>query len=414
MTLQEQIEGKKLAEIWTIARIRELGIPEADAARLAGGIHMWETEETKGQRGNTISTNRQVWEHCRHVAEIQELYEHLLNNSTVLTRSKQKSASVVKPSPKKVGKKTSKLRIADIIRDEATQPRSEMNDTVVAQYAELMQGDTVFPPVVVFHSEGAYVLADGFHRVAAAELAGLEKIEVDVREGSRRDAILFALDANSKHGLNWTNADKRRAVTLLIEDEEWNKWSTRVIASRCGVSHTFVNNLRRKLSVNGLQMEERKVVRNGTEYTMQTKGAGKKVEIPKAAVPDVGTQEHQDADEPDVAAIIPGAAEETLDQCTPGGDEILLAFLRTSHKGSVPEMFRRAEEEIESKWPGFFEGVLGRIPEDRARMLREELGICKEREKNKENCMVECLENEVIEDEERDSVNKAAHSPKEA
>ncbi|MBT4818826.1 MAG: ParB N-terminal domain-containing protein [Lentisphaerae bacterium] len=407
MTLQEQIEGKKLAEIWTIARIRELGIPEGDAARLAGGIHMWETEETKGQRGNTISTNRQVWEHCRHVAEIEELYEHLLNNSTVLTRSKQKSASVVKPSPKKVGKKTAKLRIADIIRDEATQPRSEMNDAVVAQYAELMQGDTVFPPVVVFHSEGTYVLADGFHRIAAAELAGLEEIESEVREGSRRDAILFALDANSKHGLNWTNADKRRAVTLLLEDEEWSKWSTRVIAGRCGVSHTLVSNLRRELSVNGLQMEERKAVRNGTEYTMQTDRIGK-----DGAKEVDDTSPAADLEPAAVEALIPGEPSASLG--APTGEDVLLIFLESSNRRSVGEVFQAVKQEFERRWPGLFGRVMLQVPDSTRDLMCEEWGICKEREKNEENCMVECLENEVRRDEERDSVNKAAHSPKKA
>ncbi len=64
-----------------------------------------------------------------------------------------------------------------------------------------MESGTKFPPVTVFHDGERNWLADGFHRVAASKRAGFLDIEVDLRQGSRRDAILFSLGANATHGL---------------------------------------------------------------------------------------------------------------------------------------------------------------------------------------------------------------------
>ena len=55
----------------------------------------------------------------------------------------------------------------------------------------------VFPPVIVFHDGADYWLADGFQRLIAAEELGLTEFSADVREGTRRDAILYAVGANA-------------------------------------------------------------------------------------------------------------------------------------------------------------------------------------------------------------------------
>jgi transposase-like protein len=92
-----------------------------------------------------------------------------------------------------------------------------------------------------------------------------------LRSGPRRDAIVHAAGANADHGLRRTNADKRRAVETLLRDGEWSQWSDREIARRCQVSAPLVGNIRRELSVNGLQIETtRKVERGGKTYEMET------------------------------------------------------------------------------------------------------------------------------------------------
>jgi hypothetical protein len=132
------------------------------------------------------------------------------------------------------------IALADLTRDPELACRAAgVNKATAAEYAEAMKAGAPFPPVVVFvDQKGAHWLADGFHRCAAAELAGLAELPADVRQGSRKDALLYAASANSAHGLRRTNADKRRAVLLVLS--AYPKWSDRKIGEACGVSHPFV------------------------------------------------------------------------------------------------------------------------------------------------------------------------------
>ena len=143
------------------------------------------------------------------------------------------------------------LPLADIRTDGGTQPRAQIDWPTVAEYRLALQGGAVFPPVIVYHDGEAYWLADGFHRLAAAAANEDEGIEVDIRQGTQRDAVLYSVGANSSHGLRRTNADKRRAVLRLLEDEEWRQWSDPVIAAKCAVSQPFVLKLRREEGYNG-------------------------------------------------------------------------------------------------------------------------------------------------------------------
>ncbi len=166
-----------------------------------------------------------------------------------------------------------KLDTCLIRTDGGTQPRAGIDRAVVAEYADAMHNGAVFPPVSVFFDGTEYWLADGFHRLFAAAEAGLSEIEAEVRPGTRRDAILHAAGANATHGLRRTNEDKRRAVTLLLNDEDWRQWSDREIARRCGVSNNFVGELRRSLSSDD-SGERVYTTRHGTIATMNTANIG--------------------------------------------------------------------------------------------------------------------------------------------
>jgi hypothetical protein len=142
-----------------------------------------------------------------------------------------------------------------------------------------------FPPVVLFTDGERYWVGDGFHRILAASRAGLKQIAAHVRLGTHRDAILFGISANNDHGLPRTHADKRKAVELLLGDEEWRQWSDREIARRCGVGNWLVSRLRRSASVCNTQIA-RKVERGGTVYEMKkTKPVPTPEPAPVAAEP---------------------------------------------------------------------------------------------------------------------------------
>ena len=109
-----------------------------------------------------------------------------------------------------------------------------------------MKAGAEFPPVVVFtDSNSVHWLADGHHRISAAESAGLTEIAVEQRFGERRAAILYSLGANAAHGQRRSNDDKRRAVDKMLDDKEWETWADNRIAEHCGVSDTFVTQRRK-------------------------------------------------------------------------------------------------------------------------------------------------------------------------
>lgn len=136
------------------------------------------------------------------------------------------------------------IALSAIRTDGGTQARAGLCEETVEEYAAHLKTGASMPRVVVFHDGADHWLADGFHRVAAYLRAGRKVIPADVRQGTRRDAVLHACGANAEHGLRRTNADKRRAVETLLRDEEWRAWSDREIAQRCGVSHPFVGAIR--------------------------------------------------------------------------------------------------------------------------------------------------------------------------
>ena len=168
---------------------------------------------------------------------------------------------------------TERLPLAHINIEDSPQIRAMNSYGTIGEYAEAYREGATFPPVVVFFDGTDHWLADGFHRTRAAQMAGLEDIDADVRPGTRRDAILYAAGANATHGLRRANADKRRAVELLLSDPEWSQWSDREIARRAQVHHQLVARLRAERHLDD-HPDGRIVRRGGTSYTMTVGGIG--------------------------------------------------------------------------------------------------------------------------------------------
>ena len=166
----------------------------------------------------------------------------------------------------------SQLLITDIHCNGGTQPRAELDQFTIDDYADNMANGDTFPPVAVFYDGAEYWLADGYHRLEAHKQLGLVHIEADIRQGTQRDAVLFSVGANAQHGKRRTNADKRRAVLTLLEDREWVKWSNVQVSKQCSVGESFVRSLRIKRSDDD---ERTYTTKHGTTTTMKIGKIGK-------------------------------------------------------------------------------------------------------------------------------------------
>lgn len=159
-----------------------------------------------------------------------------------------------------------------VVTDAGTQARAGLNEQAVEEYKDAMLAGETFPAGVAFYDSGRYFCAAGFHRHEAAVRAGRETFPFEVRKGGRREALIYSLSDNARHGLRLSNADKRRKVELALADEELSKWSNREIASLCGgFSHSFVGDVREALT--GSRTPAEVLARRGdTEYTVSTAG----------------------------------------------------------------------------------------------------------------------------------------------
>lgn len=182
------------------------------------------------------------------------------------------------------------LPLDQIQRHETTQPREHVSAQVIEEYSDEMaaRADGVvinktgqaWPALVVYEDtsgegEPVHWLADGYHRLAAAERAGLAQIQVELHEGTLKDAVLYSVGANQTHGLRRTSADKQRAVRRALAvagSEQSDNW----IAERCGVSAPTVAKVRAALEQEGkIEPSSRRIGRDGREQ--YTKHQGRRV-----------------------------------------------------------------------------------------------------------------------------------------
>ncbi|NDJ20926.1 hypothetical protein GS682_04560 [Nostoc sp. B(2019)] len=195
----------------------------------------------------------------------------LISGINALEAAKKVGQALILASVQKVRIESLKIQIAVIKLDGGTQSRAGINQQTIDEYAIAWREGAKFPLVILFYDGENYWLGDGYHRCISAKLAGLTEIEADIRQGTRRDAVLYSVGANSSHGLRRTNDDKRRAIATLLNDEEWCQWSDREIARRTGTHHDTVGRIRAELSGGIRQIDERKVERGGTAYTQKPK-----------------------------------------------------------------------------------------------------------------------------------------------
>ncbi|MBV8381586.1 MAG: ParB-like nuclease domain-containing protein [Planctomycetaceae bacterium] len=138
------------------------------------------------------------------------------------------------------------LPLDDLVLDPNLNLRDRLDDFTVERYAEAWER---IPPVTVFEMDGRWLLADGFHRHAAAVMLGRPVLPAEVRQGTFSEALDFVAGVNLFHGLPLTRVERRRAVDIKLRLH--HDWSDRRLAEELGVSRELVAKTRRSLIENG-------------------------------------------------------------------------------------------------------------------------------------------------------------------
>jgi hypothetical protein len=166
------------------------------------------------------------------------------------------------------------LSLKKLRLDGGTQAREQLNEFSVKDYVESYAKGERLPPPVAFYDGRHYWLADGFQRVEAKRRLCAEDVDVEVRHGTQRDAVLYAAGANAEHGTRRTVEDKRRAVRMILSDKEWRSRTAAWVADVCRVSLDLVQKEYGQAAVEGP-----KVARDGRVFN---KRPGPKPEKRKA------------------------------------------------------------------------------------------------------------------------------------
>jgi len=177
------------------------------------------------------------------------------------------------------------LALSEIQVREALRCRVQENEQTIIEYMERFveykravaageQPKYPFPPISVWHDGEQYILLGGFHRVAAARMAGIDRLPAVVFQGTEDKAFEIALQDNNTHGLRLSAGDKKYSIekALLLFS---NKMSLRAIAALAGCSVSYVSGIHKKLYTIMPPKEDVKIGRDGKKYPVKRKDANR-------------------------------------------------------------------------------------------------------------------------------------------
>ncbi len=150
----------------------------------------------------------------------------------------------------------SALRLDQIALDDRAWPRDALDEERIELFAEMIHdareasgGDPLPALVVVADGCGGYLLADGRHRYEALRRLGLQgaRVQLFTADGRAPEHLAYelALRYATVSAKPLTTAEKRGAIDRLIDERP--ELSNRQIARLVGVSHSTVNEHRRRV-----------------------------------------------------------------------------------------------------------------------------------------------------------------------
>jgi ParB-like chromosome segregation protein Spo0J len=99
------------------------------------------------------------------------------------------------------------VRISSLLQGPIESTRPHLNPERIAHFvSHLDESD----PVTVFETDEGLMLADGHHRVAAASQLARTSIKAQVRRGSHKDVLEFAVHLSSEEGNDERGGRPRR------------------------------------------------------------------------------------------------------------------------------------------------------------------------------------------------------------
>ncbi len=140
------------------------------------------------------------------------------------------------------------LPVDELVLDPNLNLRDKLDEFTVERYVEAWNR---LPPVTIFEVDGRWLLADGFHRHAAAVKSGKNQIPAEIRQGTFSDALDFVAGVNLFHGLPLTRSERRRAVEVKLRLH--HDWSDRRLSEELGASRELIAKVRKNL-VDGGQL----------------------------------------------------------------------------------------------------------------------------------------------------------------
>jgi ParB-like chromosome segregation protein Spo0J len=139
------------------------------------------------------------------------------------------------------------LALAKVVVDPTIQIRRTNHEPTIRRYEDSFEK---LPPVDVFDTAEGLLLADGFHRFAAADRLGLKKISANVRKGTRQAALEWAVINNTKNADPLTPDERDDGIRRLKQLHP--DWTLRRLADAMSVSHITV---KRALEVQEVKRE---------------------------------------------------------------------------------------------------------------------------------------------------------------
>ena len=161
--------------------------------------------------------------------------------------------------------------VDDLELDPRVEARNDYDPDKIEEYGDLMANGKQFPPISVFEINSKLIVVDGWYRVKAALQSNIKLVECSVYRGlSLQDAIIFAANSNSTHGVHRSPLDKRKSVKIVLGDANLRIKSNNEIATICNVSHPFVSRIREEMIKNG-EIEKTSTFITANGKTMKTR-----------------------------------------------------------------------------------------------------------------------------------------------